>query len=303
MSDIWKINTLKSGGLELDILPGVGGRLWDVRYGGQSLLFQNPDLTDLSPDLKNLSALPTRSPQFGFPLWGGEKTWVAPDSDWPDGGPHPVLDSAPYDVTKTTGHALHMQSAICPTSHLQIERQIKVSGPNTFSIHHRVTNQGRASRFTGIWSVMMLDRPSQIGVIMGGSGEISPVFGNSTGMTRQHGAFTVFDCHHAQEFKSGVSSHQGRIIMRFPKPDTPILLICDTPDHAPEDTYAHNHEFEAFNSADYPYCEAEWHSPARHLKPGDGLTFNQTFSVQTEAAFRKNSATIISDLELLSCMS
>lgn len=98
MPDIWKLETLRSGDLKMVILPGIGGRLWDVVFQGQSLLFQNRDLEGIVPDLNQLRGLPTRSPQFGFPLWGGEKTWIAPDTNWPDGAPFGALDSGAYEV-------------------------------------------------------------------------------------------------------------------------------------------------------------------------------------------------------------
>lgn len=100
MPDIWKLMSLVSSDLELTILPGIGGRLWDVAYRGQSLLFQNPDLNGFLPDLENLRDIPTQSPQFGFPLWGGERTWIAPDTNWLDGSPYTALDSDPYEVVE-----------------------------------------------------------------------------------------------------------------------------------------------------------------------------------------------------------
>ena len=75
--DIWQERVLSKGPLELVLLPGIGGRLWDIRLGGRSFLFQNPDLIGHAVDIGTLAALPTRSPQFGFPLWGGENG-VAP---------------------------------------------------------------------------------------------------------------------------------------------------------------------------------------------------------------------------------
>ena len=99
MADRWDVITLQVENLHLQILPGIGGRLWDVKFHNRSLLFQNPDLIGLSGDETNLTALPTRSPQFKFPLWGGEKTWIAPDYLWAKGAPYTSLDSAPFQIT------------------------------------------------------------------------------------------------------------------------------------------------------------------------------------------------------------
>ena len=114
MTDIWKQESLSSGDLDLVILPGIGGRLWDVRFQGHSLLFQNQDLLGFAPDLEELKDYPTRSPQFRFPLWGGEKTWIAPDTSWPSGAPYAALDSGPYETISAECNQITLRSPICP---------------------------------------------------------------------------------------------------------------------------------------------------------------------------------------------
>jgi len=89
---------LINGDLCLVCVPQLGGRLMDVIYKGVSLLFVNPELKDLTPDLTQLHQLPSRAKHIPFPLWGGEKTWVAPESSWPNLAPHPVLDSGSYQL-------------------------------------------------------------------------------------------------------------------------------------------------------------------------------------------------------------
>lgn len=302
MSDIWKYHRLSMGPLELICLPGIGGRLWDIRFHDQSLLFQNPDLNNVIPDLTNLADLPTRSPQFGFPLWGGEKTWIAPDRSWPDGGPHPALDSAPYDLLDTTPHTLRMLSQKCPVSHLQVEREISLSSGSTFSIIHRVTNLGDSARFTGIWSVMMLRHPAQIGLSASQLTEITPIFGDSSGRVVRGGSAIVFDCNTRQEFKSGINTFDGRVMIRMQTAREPMILTSSTPAPERNTPFAHDQAFEVFNSGDYPYCEAEWHAPVQDLRPGESQTFRQDFSVQREATVHTNGSTRLTDLELLSCM-
>ncbi len=39
--------------------------------------------------------------EWRFPLLGGGKTWIAPESDWPAGAPHRDLDSLPWQVLDT----------------------------------------------------------------------------------------------------------------------------------------------------------------------------------------------------------
>ena len=259
------------------VLPGIGGRLWDIAVQGRSILFQNPDLVGAEPDLGRLRDLPTRSPQFGFPLWGGEKTWVAPDTGWPDGAPYPVLDSAPYDVVSASATRIAMQSGVCPVSRLRITRSIDLGPGAGWTIAHSIRNCGGGPRRAGVWSVMMLNHPTAIEIDP--AGEVSPVFGDPTGFVRQDGATLAVDCAAPGEFKVGLDVPSGDVLLVQGTGDAAIRLRCSTPAIEAADSFAHGHNFEVFNSGDYPYCEAEWHSPARLLAPGEAMTFAQEFSL------------------------
>ena len=81
MADRWDVITLQVENLHLQILPGIGGRLWDVKFHNRSLLFQNSDLIGLSVDETNLTALPTRSPQFKFQLWADDATFFGTERE------------------------------------------------------------------------------------------------------------------------------------------------------------------------------------------------------------------------------
>ncbi len=279
MANIWKVLSLERDDLELKVLPGIGGRLWDVVIGGSSLLFQNPDLVRKPVDLCALKDLPTRSPQFKFPLWGGEKTWIAPDRDWRDGAPYPVLDSAPYRVAFKTDEKVELQSDVCPISRLNVKRMISLENAGVFSIEHTVTNCGSDDRISGIWSVMMLTHPSKILVEDSQTGPVSPVFGDHAPFVRETDSRLVIDCAVRGEFKLGVHVPSGKVVLRRGLPNGMAHLDCQTSKTGTSDEYAHGHSFEVFNSGDYPYCEAEWHGPARRLSPGEEMSFTQRFRV------------------------
>ncbi len=304
MTDLWRKLTLSDGDLELVCLPGIGGRLWDVVFRGQSILFQNPDLIDVVPDLKDLSELPTKSPQFAFPLWGGEKTWIAPDRDWVDQAPYPVLDSAPYKVVSANAQAIWMQSGVCPITHLRIDRAITLEGPNSWSIRHEIVNCGADDRLAGIWSVLMMKRPARIGMQADAASEIKAVFGNSEGQITRHDRDLTFACDAPVEFKSGVHNSSGLVLLRVGLPPDGIWVTCQTPASSNGSRFAHGHNIEVFNSADYPYCEAEWHAPATILRPGESQDFTQHFSVGSNMPLDlKDKTENRIKQELFSCMS
>ncbi|MBO6755290.1 MAG: hypothetical protein JJ902_03110 [Roseibium sp.] len=282
MAGIWTILSLKKGALELKMLPGIGGRLWDIVFQKRSLLFQNPDLMQQPAHLSALKDLPTRSPQFGFPLWGGEKTWVAPDRDWPDGAPYPVLDSGPYEFVLETDDQIEMTSHICPVSKLQVTRLISLQSADRFSIHHTLRNCGTVERTAGIWSVMMLNHPTTIRIEDPQAGTFAPVFGDPGPFVRTGGADLKVECMMQGEFKFGVQAPSGNTDLLAGHGADAVRLQCSTTRPLGTDSFAHGHNFEVFNSGDYPYCEAEWHAPEHQLRPGAQMLFSQEFHVSMD---------------------
>lgn len=302
MQDLWQIKQLSRDDLTLRLLPGIGGRLWDIVYKGRPLLFKNTDLLGLAPDTAALTDLPTKSPQFGFPLWGGEKTWVAPDVSWIDGAPYPVLDSGPYEEVSCDAEHITMRSAVCPLSQIQIERQIRIGVHCTFSIHHKISNHSKESRFAGIWSVLMTNRPAGIGLVTENS-EFTPVLGEPTGHIEHRHDTLICKCAAQKEFKIGAGNSTGRVFLCLGDMGDAIWLLCSTPEPSETDEFAHSHPFEIFNSGDYPYCEAEWHAPAKLLHPGEADSFIQEFTVWSGNRLPGSLKTSTSERELMKCMS
>lgn len=304
MSDLWTTHELTSDDFTLVCLPGIGGRLWDIVYKGQSLLFQNPDLVGTIPDLSNLHALPTKSPQFNIPLWGGEKTWIAPDSLWHEQAPYPELDSGSYDVISCNPEQITMRSNVCSLSGLQIEREITLRTPSTWTIDHKITNRGPSPRIAGIWSVMMLDRPAHIGMtIDANETKYEIVFGDPEDCVSSKGRFLLHDCNKPVEFKTGADASSSKVIIRLGSGLSGTYLACSTSAPMAKDKFAHGHNFEVFNSKDYDYCEAEWHSPKQSLAAGSSMEFRQEFCIWSGNDLPAYIDLSKSEQELLICMS
>jgi hypothetical protein len=296
----WTIHRLEWNALQLDILPGVGGRLWDVVVDGQSLLFQNADLIGRVFALDALEALPSRSPQFGFPLWGGEKTWIAPDTHWVEGAPFPALDAGAYAVRTSHTKEIRLESPVCPLSHLQICRHIKLTSPVSWSIEHTVQNCGNSERQIGIWSVMMLDRRTVIG-IPASAPRWDKVFGTPDAHVTPKPSGLVIRCESANEFKLATPNPTGRVLLRVGR--AARWLLCETAVPRNQDSFAHRLPFEIFNSGDYDYCEAEWHAPTALLEPGQTSRFFQSFHVLEQTSDTASNALTETELDLITCMS
>lgn len=300
MLDGWKLLNLVNGGLQLEILPGVGGRLWDIKYFGHSLLFQNTELMGKQFDVNNLSNIPSLSPQFNFPLWGGEKTWIAPDTAWVDGAPFPVLDSGCYLVLLQNNQKVLMQSQQCPISNLTVQRTFTLNSEHQWTIEHNVINCGTKPRDTGIWSVMMIKTPATIGIVMK-LPKHKEVFGNSEGILKKNSVGLLAQCDRKQEMKIGLQNPDGKALIK--QGNTGPWLACTVQSNQPGAIFAHGRPLEIFNSGDYPYCEAEWHSPMKRLAPGEKLTFQQVFNVWNPGSRPPGLKMSALNEELMSCMS
>lgn len=303
MQEIWDTKTLRKGPLELVLLPGLGGRLWDIRYDAVSLVFNNPDIAGRDVDLAQLNQLPSRSPQFCFPLWGGEKTWVAPDRNWPQGAPHKALDSGPYSYRALSENSVEMRSAICPDSHLQITRQVSLIDEASWTLRHQITNRGARASFAGIWAVLMLNHPTNIGLMAASDRPATSIFGKADGMIEKTGTFLTAKCTRRQEFKIGDDNPNGRVFLNYTAPNAAIWLCVETPSPLSDTDFAHQHNFEIFNSGDYDYCEAEWHSPAQELEPGEMIGFEQRFNIGNQDDLFPDLELTKNEMELIRCMS
>jgi len=275
----WAEETLSVDDLELIFVQSIGGRMMDVRYQGTSLLFQNPDLLPYQPDLKNLQLLPTRTPHFPFPLWGGEKTWIAPDSDWPDGAPHSVLDSGGYSYQKQDKHRALMTSSVCPESSLQINRQVTLIDTNRWSIEHRVTNQGLTPRTVGLWSVLMTQNPVTYYCRTSIGQAPKTVFGNPGNAFRTIDGVGCITCDARQKFKLGIHPVAGVSAARISTSIGDVWIVNHSPVLSDPNAYAHGQALEFFNSGHYDYAELEWHSPTALLQPNDCLTYELDYHV------------------------
>lgn len=268
----WAEQSLVHRDLELVLVPDIGGRLMDIRYQGASLLFQNPDLLSTEPDLQHPENLPTRAKHLAFPLWGGEKTWIAPDSNWSEGAPYPVLDSGKYSYQQQSSRSATMVSSVCPLSSLQITREIKITGNNSWTIRHVAANHGTDKRMVGLWSVMMTRRPANYYF---NSAHHKPVtvFGDADDAFACSDNIGQITCDSMKEFKLGCHPANGVSFCHMPTSIGNIWILNRVNTLAKPGAYAHGHAMEFYNSGHYHYGELEWHSPLCQLQPGFASEF------------------------------
>ena len=92
---------IRKGPLELVLLPQVGGRIMRLAWQGEDLIFTHPDFRGRVEPVAQVEDVHAAKQRMGFRLWGGEKTWLAPQGRWTDGVPFVDLDSGAYTVDTT----------------------------------------------------------------------------------------------------------------------------------------------------------------------------------------------------------
>jgi hypothetical protein len=291
----WPALCLRQGPLELFVVPAVGGRLMGIRHDGDALAFVNPALKGkiASDDPVAWAAL---CGEWSFPLWGGGKTWIAPESRWPGGTPHRDLDSGAYKVVQTWSDehsmGIELESPVCSQSGLQVHRRITLdAGSSTWSTVHALTNRGSIARECGIWEVLMLNRPARIeiplednatglhGVVhqIAGKGPIDDL--RETDIVRFSDHLLSVECERAVEYKFGVAQSTGEIRVILPgKAGEHHYRRTSAVD--PRAHYAHGMPIEVFNAPRLPYFEIETHAPLAQLKAGGRVEYEITESVE-----------------------
>lgn len=265
---------LASGDLVLVFRPDLGGRIWDIRLRGVALLFQNPDLLGYDPATPDLASLPTRAPHLRFPLWGGEKTWIAPQAAWPDGAPHRDLDSGPYDFV-AEGRAVRMQSPRCGASGLQVTREVALTGGDGFRVTQTVRNLGAHACAAAPWSVMMLRKPVRTWFLPGAGG-IGAVLGRAEGALATEGELACASCAAGPEYK--IAAMPARAVAVSEAAGVRLVMRADAGSRHPGPAPGHG-LFEVYNSGVYDYGEVEWLGDFRVLQPGEATSLTVDYSV------------------------
>ncbi len=224
------------------------------------------------------------SGEWGFPLWGGGKTWVAPQSSWPHGAPHRDLDSLAWTVTKTWCDAESLGvifvSPVCSLSGLQITRTLRWPVNSVeWTVTHSLLNAGQICMTCGVWDVLMLSRPARVDAPLpaGFPGAVTALPENpsleslvSDGILDLGPAQASVYCETAKEFKCGFQSTNGEVVAVFADWQLAYRRRSDVDSTR---AYAHGHPLEIFNAPVLPYFEIETHSPMQTLAPGDRIDY------------------------------
>jgi len=285
---------LEQGPLTLVFVPQVGGRIMGVRWQQRDLYWVNPDLAGQTVAVQALATPAEAKVELGLKLWGGNKTWLAPQEGWTAGLPFLDLDSGAYqltvDDTASQPVAVQMQSPICRETGIQITRTVIPNAEhNGWRLIHQVQNCGNRPICWAPWSNSMVRRPARVFLPKRADSDFPAGVktfeqeGDSGAVRSQvlsHlDSVVAVDCIHPIKFKFGVDSDRGVLLAVLLSDQAPYLGLLQTFPTFPPATYGHGCSTEVFNAAAYAYLELETHGPVTELAPGDRIEFTEHHQV------------------------
>jgi len=171
--------TLKNGGMELKILPGVGGVVvFFGPQGGKNVLREEPAMwsrwESLKPDLKQYPASDKAWPAFfGHAFWMAPQTgfWNQQDvwpekkgEQWP---PDPYWDYGSYEVVEQGPDSVVLQGEASPYSGVSMRKTVRLDADGHAHLHVKVVNERESDVTWGIWSNTRVSAAWDARVIVG----------------------------------------------------------------------------------------------------------------------------------------
>ncbi|MFH0753476.1 MAG: hypothetical protein V2A70_02780 [Candidatus Omnitrophota bacterium] len=262
--------------MTLGLLPELGGRIISLAFRDEELLFMPDDLK--LPDLPLGMDVTAYKREHGLVVYGGDKTWVAPEGEW--GGQVPSLDlDAGIYASANSDKAVVMTSPVCRETGLQIIRRVGFLDNGDIFLIETLRNAGINAVTKGVWNVTQIRRPLEVCIPVDERDIRSYHHENQTlpdpGFSPLHiDGWSIIPCQGNTCFKFGAMLREGRVAVMK---DTPYgkLAWARVFDIAPGKPYAHRSMIEVFNAPWQEYAEIEVHSPLTELPPGAEVTLTQ----------------------------
>ncbi len=267
-----------SNSLEWTVTPELGGRITSLVFDGEEVLFTMPELRARELDVAAAPDVRARKRELDWLLWGGDKTWLAPQEGWTDALPFLDLDSGRYSP-RVAGSAIEVTSPICRETGVQITRAISLDDRGRIRIDQQMRNGSDNPVAWGLWGVTQVEG-SGVAVLpirpdseFDGGIKPYPNEGRSPEIMdryiRRARDVAFIQCRQAEQFKYGSDSREGWILGLLDRRPDQWLAFLKTFPTENSSPYPHTSTIEVFDSPSYPYFELETHSPLRRLAPGE----------------------------------
>ncbi len=270
---------MTSGEVSLGITPQIGGRIISLTHQGEELFFVQDEFKGDTYDLEGIDDLRAKKREMGFRLWGGDKTWVAPQNEWWEKIPPLDLDAGVYSVN-INENILEMTSPFCRETGLRIIRRITFDDGRIYLQQtFRNETNGRINR--GIWDVTQVLKPFD--VYLPASHENikaykdEGVIEDAKKKVIEEDGWVKISCNDNTHFKVGGLINKG-VLVALRKKDIETLAFTRVFNINLKRQYAHNAIVEVYNSPKYNYFEVEVHAPLISLEKGEEATHSQTWA-------------------------
>ena len=279
----WNGYSFAAQGVSLVVVPEIGGRIISLCYEGEEIFFVQKECAGQVFDFSKVSALRAEKRRLGFRVWGGDKTWVAPQKDWWEGSPPLELDAGRYqEYLEENG--ITMVSPVCRETNLQIIRKVTMDADGCVHLEQEIINKGEATVYKGIWNVTQLIRPFDVYLPttknkLRSYHEEDLTLPNHQIVVDETNGWCRIPCQDNQLFKFGGMVDMGAII-GLKKQDRGTLAFLKTFNIDMDAEYLHRSAVEIFNALDHDYLEVETHASMVSLKPGASCRHAQTWRLK-----------------------
>lgn len=278
----WNCFFLESDNISVGIAPQIGGRIISFNFDGRELFFVQKEHAAEIFDFSATVDLIAEKLKLGHRLWGGDKTWVAPQSAWLEGIPPLELDAGVYEA-ELGDNFVFMRSPLCRETSLRIERKISLNENGVVQLEESFLNENEKPIRRGIWNVTQCLRPFDVYLPLNKSElRAYPDEGASVELfeevVEEIGGWTLVRCNKPFHFKYGGVAQKG-VVIALRDDDKGNLVFAKCFEADPTADYAHGSSVEVYNSPKYNYLEMEIHAPLVELAPGERQTHRQEWWV------------------------
>ena len=282
----WPGYRLTARDVSLGVVPDIGGRILSLTFRGEELLYGPAPQSGQIADFSSVTDFRAFKKGFGFHIFGGDKTWVAPEKDWWDKIPPLEIDVGRY-AFEVKGNIVVMVSPVCRETGLQITRRLALHEDGTISLEEEFCNMTSREIVKGIWNVTQIKKPFDV-YVPAASNDVrsyhheDPTLPQPGIIPQEKDGWVMIPCQGKICYKFGAMIREGRavVVKEVPFGKVTWSRFFDIDLTQP---YAHHSVVEIFNSSQYDYGEIEVHSPLYRIAPGVRVSLKQSWKIREES--------------------
>jgi len=214
----------------------------------------------------------------------GSTLWTAPQSDW-GWPPFAVLDSMDY-LVEQKGAVLKMTSQPDPKSGFQFVKTWTVAGDNSIRIEYLIRNISEKPQSVGAWDVTRVPCGGIVFFPDGGPEKV-PVSNLKPELQKDGISWNSINKKPIRDnLKMFSTAKEGWLAYAI----NGLLFIKQFPDTKPENYSPQQGEVEIYINNEKSYIELENHGAYQSLKPGESLSYKETWFISQIPETVKNEA-------------